>query len=117
MVKLVKKSVCVITILAVLTLQFSFVNYNKIENKPELVHRIAAMNNANVALYDKLNLAIAGLSKDAFDYALKGYNYLLSQGKITNDEILSIVDFSLPSSTKRLFVIDLKKAITSLLEE
>ncbi|MEO6949449.1 MAG: murein L,D-transpeptidase catalytic domain family protein, partial [Ginsengibacter sp.] len=48
------------------------------------------------------------LSEDAFDYALSGYEYLKAQGKLTNDDVLTIADFSLPSSQKRLFVIDLK---------
>jgi hypothetical protein len=44
----------------------------------------------------------------AFESALKGFNSLRAAGKLVNDNILSIVDFSLPSSEKRLFVIDLK---------
>lgn len=62
----------------------------------------------NSAVYDELKLADLGLSRYAFDYALKGYNFLLSSGKLKNDEILSIVDFSQLSSKKRLYVIDLK---------
>lgn len=58
--------------------------------------------------YDSLGLGIAGLSRPAFDYAIKGYNYLVASGKIKNDGVLSIIDFSLPSNYKRLFVIDLK---------
>lgn len=59
-------------------------------------------------LFDSLKLSSLGLSRQAYDYALKGFNYLLSKGKLHNDRILSIVDFSLPSSRKRLFIIDLK---------
>lgn len=61
---------------------------------------------ANV--YDSMHLSTYGLSKQAFDYALKGYDYLLSLGKIKNDGVLSIVDFTMPSNVKRLFVIDVK---------
>lgn len=64
--------------------------------------------NNKLFLYDSLHLGELGLSRQAFDYALKGYNYLLSTGKINNDKVLSIVDFSLASSKKRLFIIDLK---------
>lgn len=60
------------------------------------------------SLYDNLQLSQLGLSRQAFDYALKGYSYLLASGKLNNDRLLSIVDFSLPSSRKRLFIIDLK---------
>ena len=58
-------------------------------------------------LYDNLNLDSLGLSRDAFDYAIKGYNHLRSVGKLKNDKIISIVDFSLASGKKRLFILDL----------
>lgn len=63
---------------------------------------------AKIELYDRLNLASLGLSHDAFVYGLTGFNNLLNSGKKVKDNILSIVDFSLPSSKKRLFVIDLE---------
>ncbi len=65
--------------------------------------------NTTATLYDSMNLDLLGLSKQAFDHAIKGFNYLITTGKLTNDKIISIVDFSLPSSDKRLFVIDLDK--------
>ena len=66
--------------------------------------------NSKSFLYDSLRLNTLGLSEDAFAYAIKGYNYLLSMGKLNNDQVLSIVDFSLPSGKKRLFVIDMENA-------
>jgi hypothetical protein len=63
---------------------------------------------AKASLYESMNLEEQGLSKEAFNYAVEGYNYLLSAGKLNNDNILSVVDFSLPSSKKRLFVIDME---------
>ena len=63
---------------------------------------------SSTKIYDSLKLNMAGLSEQAFSYGVKGYEYLKSKGKIGNDNILSIVDFSRPSSQKRLFVIDLK---------
>jgi hypothetical protein len=63
---------------------------------------------SNSNLYESLQLEDLGLSQQAFQYAIKGYNYLLSTGKLSNEQTLTIVDFSLPSSAKRLFVIDLE---------
>jgi len=60
------------------------------------------------SVYDSLKLGALGLSRQAYDYALKGFNYLLSKGKIANNNIISIADFSEPSSKKRLFIIDMK---------
>ncbi|MEP6596357.1 MAG: murein L,D-transpeptidase catalytic domain family protein [Ginsengibacter sp.] len=59
-------------------------------------------------LFDSLNLGKLGLGCRAYDYAMLGYNVLKTKGKLSNDKILSIADLTLPSSKKRLFVIDVK---------
>ena len=64
---------------------------------------------AEVAVYDSLHLNDLGLSEQAFQYAVKGYDYLKEKGKISNENIISIVDFTKPSYEKRLFVIDLQR--------
>lgn len=63
---------------------------------------------SKMTMYEGLNLNAYGLSKKAFQYALKGYVYLLDQGKLTNANILTIVDFSKPSTEKRMYVIDME---------
>jgi hypothetical protein len=65
--------------------------------------------NKSKDLYAKLNLNALGLTKDAYNFAVKGYDILNKSNAIQNGSILSIIDFSLPSSQKRLFVIDLLK--------
>jgi hypothetical protein len=59
-------------------------------------------------LYDSLGLENYGLSKKAWQYAIKGYQKLLTKGKIENTDVITICDFSLSSRQKRLFIIDLK---------
>jgi hypothetical protein len=59
-------------------------------------------------LYDSLGLENYGLSKKAWQYALKGYQKLRTKGKIENTDVITICDFSLSSRQKRLFIIDLK---------
>jgi hypothetical protein len=59
-------------------------------------------------LYTAIHLENYGLSKNAFDYALKGYNYLLEKNKIAIADYITICDFSQSSRNKRLYVIDLK---------
>jgi len=63
---------------------------------------------AGLQIYDSLQLQDLGLSKQAFIEGIKGYNYLRSTGKLNNDNVLSIVDFSMPSTEKRLFVFDME---------
>ncbi len=77
----------------------SKLSITKISTKPD---------SSQFSLYDSLQLQTLGLSRQAFDYAIAGYNKLQESGKIINDQVLSIIDFSLPSSAKRLFVIDVK---------
>jgi hypothetical protein len=60
-------------------------------------------------IFDSLKLGRYGLARRAYDYAMIGYEYLKQKNKLTNKDVLSIVDFTLPSSKKRLFVIDIKK--------
>lgn len=60
------------------------------------------------SVYDSLHLGDLDLSKQAFEYAMIGYKTLREMGKLSNDSVISIIDFSLSSATKRLFVIDIK---------
>lgn len=65
-------------------------------------------NSKKVSAYDSLHLTTFGLSQQAYDYAVRGFQMLRDMGKLNNDSIISIVDFSLSSAEKRLFVIDIK---------
>ena len=58
-------------------------------------------------LYDELQLDTLSLSRKAFNFAIKGFARLQAQGMLQNNSVISIVDFSLPSNKKRLFIIDM----------
>lgn len=57
-------------------------------------------------VFDSLRLGESGLSKKVYEMALRGMFKLTKDGHIKSN-ILSIVDFSQPSTNKRLYVIDL----------
>jgi hypothetical protein len=59
-------------------------------------------------LYDSLHLKRMGMKKDALMYAYKGQQALLKKGKISNPNILTVCDFSQPSDSKRLYIIDVR---------
>lgn len=60
------------------------------------------------SVYDSLHLDIFGLSRQAYEYAQRGLQKLISQGRVVNESIIAIADFSQPSSKKRLYVLDIK---------
>lgn len=65
------------------------------------------MEEAN-SLYLEMDLESLGLSREAFEYAWKGYNHMLENGILDKQDILSICDFSQSSSNKRLYVLDVE---------
>ncbi|HSO87194.1 MAG TPA: murein L,D-transpeptidase catalytic domain family protein [Draconibacterium sp.] len=62
-------------------------------------------------IYSFLNLAQYGLSNEAYQLALKGFNKLKTEGKLLNSSILTIIDFSQSSSKKRMYVLDLYRKV------
>jgi hypothetical protein len=60
------------------------------------------------SVYDSLRLDLSGLSRQAYDYALEGWQKLIDQGKIFNQSVMAIVDFSQPSTQKRLYILDME---------
>ena len=58
-------------------------------------------------LYDSLQLDSLGLSFEAWHKAVMGFLNMIISGAIHNPGVLSIIDFSRPSTQKRLFVLDM----------
>ena len=65
-------------------------------------------NELTIDSYKAWNLDRSGLSEAAFKNAIKGYNYLNKAHLIYKKNIVSIVDFSKPSTDKRLFIVDVR---------
>jgi hypothetical protein len=57
-------------------------------------------------IYDSLHLEDRGLSRMVFRTAMKGMEKLQKSGRL-RENVISIIDFSQPSTSKRLYVIDL----------
>ncbi|GGG29999.1 murein L,D-transpeptidase catalytic domain family protein [Hymenobacter glacieicola] len=58
-------------------------------------------------LYRELGVEQQGLRYEVFEKALTGYLNLEQEGKLGNKQLLTVVDFGLPSTQKRLWVLDL----------
>lgn len=65
----------------------------------------------NEEVYSVLHLGDMGLSNDAFRFALLGFERMKKEGKLLNQSILTIIDFSQSSTKKRMYVIDLYKKV------
>ena len=61
-----------------------------------------------VELYSDLQLKDSGLNEKALEYALLGYHRLLKRHALKKTAVLSVCDFSQPSSAKRMYVLDLQ---------
>lgn len=48
------------------------------------------------------------IPREAFAYALNGYYNMQRKNEKINDSILTLIDYSLPSTVQRLFIMDLK---------
>jgi hypothetical protein len=64
--------------------------------------------NEAVVIYNYMDLEKSELSEQAFEYAWRGYHNMLKKGLIRKKRVLTICDFSQPSNSKRLYVIDVR---------
>ncbi len=59
------------------------------------------------SLYHEIGLENYDLSFEVFRYGMIGYHNLQQQGKLNNKNLISIIDFTKPSTRKRFYTIDL----------
>ncbi|RFM29960.1 murein L,D-transpeptidase catalytic domain family protein [Deminuibacter soli] len=71
----------------------------------------AVVNHWVDSMYTQLHLDSAGLNRSVFFNACKGYEYLLSKNLLAKKHLLTICDYSQPSSAKRLYVLDMEKGL------
>lgn len=74
---------------------------------PSISDELPAVTKWVDSFYAASGLQDAGLKKEAFYYASKGYQYLLSNDRL-DKKILTICDYSQSSKNKRLYVIDME---------
>jgi hypothetical protein len=61
------------------------------------------------SIYDSSKLSEASLDYDVFKKAMTGYYHLKGDFKVSEKPVISIVDFTKPSTQKRLWIVDLAK--------
>ena len=79
-------------------------------HKNELNHTSLNLKSSKLenSLYNNLSLSSKGLSESVFLLAYRGFEKINALGKLNSDSILTIIDYSKSSRTKRMFVLDLK---------
>ncbi len=92
-----------------------FTSFTNLPNKTNSVKIIAAVEDnsvsKNASIYKQLNANSFELPNfECFSTALNGF-YLLKDKGVVQKDILTVVDFSLSSNTKRLWVIDLENKV------
>lgn len=60
-------------------------------------------------LYEAIELKENGLSYEAFRYAMIGFYLLKDEGRLNEKNIISIIDFTKPSTQQRFYTIDLDR--------
>jgi hypothetical protein len=99
------KSTLLISLLLLVASLLNSVAWSDEKNLALPPEKYAFENTINL-VYQSLNEP--SLNCEAFRCAMLGFMSLNSGGKVSQPNILSIIDYSLPSSAERLFVIDLK---------
>jgi len=100
-------------LLLIATLSFDFTGKTPIPSPTSSISSISPISSVSArasgffALYDDLRLGALDLSRDAFQHAVEGFLALRTAGRLGNQNVLSIIDFSLPSSQRRLFILDM----------
>jgi len=91
-------------------------NANKTVAAPVITYKIAssgenALEIESSMLYDEMSLGEVGLAKKAFAYAYRGYKNLRNRGLISKQNIISVIDFSQSSRSKRLYILDVENKV------
>lgn len=115
MKKIKKRLYALLTLLLVTII--ATISYTAITNSKALVNSSDISNidpeeshygNAAYTIHQELCRLGVDLQEDVFRLAFKGFSKLSAAGRLNTDSILTIIDFSRPSSEKRMFVVDLK---------
>lgn len=105
----------IVIILALTTISWRTVKRKTVQQTTtvqptETVNSDSLYNNYINKLYDSANLNLSGLSRDVFEKAVTGFYNLKNSGKINESKsVVTIADFDLKSTEKRLWIIDLDK--------
>jgi hypothetical protein len=97
----------VIVALAFTFSSFTFITPGPTEHGANKRLNASNFEDSTKRLYEHLHLDKANLNYEVFRLSLIGFHSLKSSGVLKNDRLISIIDFTKPSTEKRFFTIDL----------
>lgn len=108
-----RKYILGVAALTVISIALIVISWAPVTNNSE--HKVALSkdtlyNSYLKTIYDSAHLAESGLNMLVFEKAVTGFHNLRNSGKISSEKsVLTIADFDLNSSKKRLWIVDLDK--------
>ena len=107
---LMKKPAILLTaILASVFFMFATAKKSEPARKTETASAVNTVSKENSSstneLFSALHLSEAGLSETVFNSAIQGMQKLEAKGQIRKDDVITIIDFSQPSTKKRLYIL------------
>jgi hypothetical protein len=102
-----------LTLVFILLLSSSISTHFFVNSSPSSVLKELSFENHMIELVssNSSNIAIEIPAREILSFGIKGYLKLKEQGKITAGKPLTVIDFSLPSTAKRIWIIDMEDGL------